>query len=947
MKNNKFIIMATIVAACLINGARASAQSSMTVLNEDSIVEIENGVFFDLDKTVSTAAISAASGDILRKTPTANITNTFYGLFPGLTAIQGSGQPGYDAAWLTVRGIGSYNYDSYTVFVDGFQTDNSYFQYLTPAEIESVSILKDAAALAPLGMKGANGAIWIVTKRGKTGKTQIDVQLQTGFQNPQVISKPLQSYEYASLYNEALSNDNGREWTQYYSQSQLDAYQNGIGYNTDWYDEILRINTPFTSTDITFSGGNRNARYFVMGGYVGSNGVYNMENNDTHSNAQLRQYNLRSNFDFTLFGIFEGKIDLGGRIEDRKYPAYDGDNLWNNLERYPNNIYPVRNESGTWTGTPVFPDNPLASITETGYYSTKDRTLQANFSMKEKLDFIITGLYLYQAASFNDWTRGSYNVTKNYARFIGNEQQTNDQNTNYSIYDDWGTNQWNRQQYRFAVGYDKQWGVNTIKSVIDYLQYMYNLDANRNGNAGINTTYGFQNISGRIHYSHKDKYVAELGFSYSGSDNYKKGNRFGFYPAISGAWILSKEDFLKNNQQIDFLKIRASLGESGYDYFSGGRYLYEQYYQYRGSYPTGNSSPIWHGGISQAYIANPDIFAEKSIKYNLGIDLSLSAGLNVTADAFIDKRSGIVTMDNSIPALTGIITPPYRNLGKVTTSGLEISAGYKGSTGCFSYDIGANATYIRDKINYMAELTPPSPYAAQTGKAIGTQIGYKFSGFYDINDFESDGSLKSDIPTPSFGQVQPGDIKYENINNDNYIDERDMIEVGKPDYPNLVYAFYAGAESKGFDFRVLFQGVSGREVNLLNKAWNKVVAFEGNGNVYEWAENRWAYYPEMGIDTRNTATYPRLSLLGNNNNYRTSDFWIKNGAFLKMRTIELGYGFQESVLSKFRINKLRIFINGCNLLTISPLLRDFNMDPETVSGYPGLKSYNFGITIGF
>jgi len=931
----------------LLSCFSVKAQQTDSILNVDTTALSEEPVGCILvSKEISSAAVSSVSGETLYKTPAANLSNTLYGVAPGLIAIQGSGLPGYDQAWLTIRGIGSYNYGSYAVFVDGFQTDNSYFQYLTPSEIESISILKDAAALAPLGMKGANGAIWVETKRGQVGKPKIQAQFRTGMQEPVHITKPLQSYDYANLYNEANSNDNNRVWSPVYYPYQLDDYKNGRSINTDWYDEVLKSSAPFTSADLTFNGGVKNAKYFVMIGYLDNQGLYNVKNDANHANAQIRQYNIRSNFDFSMFSIFEGKVDFGGRIEDRKYPGYDGTNLFNNLERYPNNIYPVQNDNGTWTGTTIYPDNPVASIRETGYYSTHDRTLQANFSLKEKLDFITQGLYISEAVSFSNWTRGSYDRTKNYARYIGDVQQTPDVNTNYAVNDDYGTNQWRRAQFQFSAGYDRQFGKHKITSVVSYLQNTYNVDSNQNGLAGINTKYAFQNVGGRIHYEFNGRYSGEFGFAYSGSDNYAKGNRFGFYPALSGAWIISNEAFLKNNSVVDFLKIRLSAGKTGYDTYNGGRYLYQQYYESPSSYPTGNGDPIWNKGLISAYIPNPDIFAEQSIKYNAGIDATFLKGLNLTLDVFMDKRSGIISPNNLQSSLIGE-TPPFLNLGKVTTKGTELNLNYHGSVAGFTYGIGGMMTCIKDKIDYMAELTPPSPLAAQTGQPIGTPFGYEFTGFYDISDFNTDGTLKQGIPKPDFGAIKPGDMKYRDVNNDGIIDEKDMVRIGNREYPDMYYSFHAEAGFRGFDFSVLFQGVTGRDVNILSDALNKTVAFENNGNAYKIAEGRWAYYPDQGIDTRATATYPELSTLGNNNNYTNSTFWIKSGDFLRLRNIELGYSIPKKLLNSIKLANVRFFVNGMNLLTWSSLLKNYDMDPETLSGYPAVKSYNAGVNINF
>ncbi|MHA7111659.1 SusC/RagA family TonB-linked outer membrane protein [Sunxiuqinia elliptica] len=909
------------------------------------VIKEDPGAFFSVDKLTSTAAVSSVSGNKLYKTANANLTNTLYGVLPGLTVSQGSGQPGYDAATLHIRGMGTYNNQEYTIYVDGFQTTSTYFQYLSPSEIESVAILKDAAALATFGMKGANGVLWVTTKRGSVGKTKIQVQARTGFQQPLNINKPLGSYDYARLYNEAISNDNGRVWSPAYTDSDLQAYQNGTGVNTDWYDEVLKDYAPYSSLDASFSGGSEAARYYLMVGYMQNGGLYDTSNDDTHSNAQMDQYTIRTNLDFKVFDIFEGKVDIGGRIEDRKYPNFDGNSLWANLAKYPSNIYAPQNPNGSWTGTTTYPDNPLASIRALGYHSTHDRTLQANFKLKERLDFIADGLYMSQGVSFSSWTRGTYNVTQDYARYIGDKQQTTNKNTNPSVYDDNGTNQWNWVQFTTSLGYQHDWGKNHFISEVNYLHYTYNIDQNQNGRAGVNTNYAHQNIAGRLHYDYDTRYVAELGFAYSASDNYAEGNRWGFYPTISGAWILSNEAFLKDNKLVDYLKLRASLGQSGFDSFWGGRYFYQLYYSNLGAYPTGNDDPKWNQGMGQAYVPNSEIFAEKSTKYNVGIDGKLFGKLDVTLDGYLDKRTGIVTRDNSLMAVLGT-TPPYINIGEVTNKGVELSLNFTDQLGDFSYYLGGIVAYSSNKIDYMAEIPQLSPEAMQTGNPMGSSFGYQADGFYDITDFDSNGQLRNDLPVPGFGAVQPGDIKYVDRNGDAEINEADLVKVGKNYFPKVNYSISLGAAYKGFDFSMIIQGVAGRTVNLLHVR-DQSLAFVDNGNAYALAEGRWAYYPEQGIDTRAEATYPRLSTMGNSNNYINSTFWMKNGDFIKLRNVELGYTIPKALGSKLGLAEARFFVSGANLLTLSSLLDDYNIDPETMSGYAAMKSMNIGVTVNF
>jgi TonB-linked SusC/RagA family outer membrane protein len=859
--------------------------------------------------------------------------------------MQQPGEPGNDGALLAVRGIATYNDAGPTIYVDGFEEPYSYLQYMQPSEIQSISVLKDGAAVAPFGMKGANGVIWVVTKQGQPGKPHVQIQMSTGFQQPTNINKPLGSYDYARLYNEAVSNDNNNVWTPVYSPDQLQAYKNGSGTNIDWYNEVLRQSAPLNMVNASFNGGDSIATYFVMLGYMNDQGLYNVKKDVTHSNALLNAYNVQTNLDFHVFRIFEGTVNIGGRLEDRSYPNYNTNTLWNDLASYPPDIYPVKNKSGTWTGTTTFPNNPVASINGLGYNSTHDRTLQANFGLKEKMDFITKGLYLKEGVSFSTWTEGTYNVTMDYARYIDTVQQTPDKSTPPSIYDDYGTNQWYWQQFTGTIGYDRDFGLNHLTGAVNYLQYIYKVDANQNGSAGENMSYGYQNVGGRLHYDYNNLYEAELGFAFSGSDNFASGHRWGFYPALSAAWIISNEPGLKNNQNISYLKLRASVGKSGNDNFSGGRYLYQLYYNTSGAYATGNSSLTWHNGMKPAYTPNPGIFAEQSLKYDIGIDAIFWNRLNLTVDGFIDKHAGIVTQNNSIMATFGA-SPPYENVGRVTNKGLEASVDFSNHINQFHYQIGGNILFNANKINYMAEVPPVSSLAAQTGNPVGSSFGYMAQGFYNITDFNPDGTLISTLPQPTFGAVQLGDIKYKDINGDGIIDQADLVKVGKTYWPEFVYAFNVGATYRGFDLSVLFQGDADRTINLLSTG-PQAIPFVNNSTAYAMAEGAWAYYPQEDIDTRATATYPRLTTRANNNNYVASTFWMKNAGFLRLRNVELGYVIPQNITKRVRLSKVRLFVSGVNLHTWSSLLKKYHMDPESQAGYPVLKSFNFGLNVDF
>lgn len=869
-----------------------------------------------------------------------NINNMLFGRIPGLIVSQANGEPGYDAASFRIRGLATYNNSTIPVYIDGFETNLSYLQYISPSEIESIEVLKDACALAPFGMRGANGILWITTKRGKIGKTEIKAQVRGGIQKPININKPLGTQAYKSLYNEAYSNDNGNVWNSVYTPEQVNQLP-----DVDWYDEVLKNQTTYTDADISVSGGDQTTRYYILFGYMDQNGLYDVSTNDTLANSGISRYNIRTNLDINLFSFLEAKVDLGGRIENRRYPNRSAENLWNEMAKYPSSVYPVKNGDGTWTGSPIYNNNPLASINGLGRISTHDRTLQFNFQLKEKLDFILDGLYVLEATSLSSWTRDGASNTRNYARYLDGTKQTTDEDTPYYRSEDSGQNQWSWQHFTGTVGYDKTTGEHIFSASTNALYNIYKTDFSQNGNAGKMVNYQRMNISGGANYIYQNKYTATFAYSISGSDNYRAGRRWGFYPSIASTWLVSEEDFLKNSKTVNALKIRTSIGRNGWDPMREKRFLYQEYYNSQGGLNTGNGTPDWHSGLALMYIPNKNIFAESSMKYDFGADVKMFDKLDLTIDLFLEKRSGIVTQDYSIPFTAGITNPMYGNIGKVSNKGFEVQLKWSDQIGDFSYFVNAMASYNSNKIDYMAEIITLTE-SARTGKSIGSLFGYIDEGFYNVSDFDTDGNLMSDIAKPTFGAIQAGDIKYKDITNDGIIDENDQSWIGNSYMPKMVYALSAGINYKGFDFFVLFEGINGREVNLLDFPIQNI-AFRDNGNVYESANNRWAYYPDQGIDTRSEASYPRLSLEHNNNNYQNSTVWKRNGDYLKMRNLEFAYTISGKSFAGSGISSVRLKLSGINLLTFGELMDEYNIDPEVLSGHPAMKSYNVGISITF
>ena len=907
---------------------------------------------------VTTASTTTVTGDDLYKTVTSNFTNTLVGKLSGLIVKEGTGELGANNAQYLVRGMGSFGIGSWNtakIFVDGFEVTAQYLSGLSPSEIESVSVLKDAAALAIYGEKGANGVIMIETKRGIIGKPSVNARLRMGVQMPTLDQKSLNSYDYASLYNQAVSNDNGMVWSPVYSADQLTAYKNGNGINVDWYDEALKSSGQFLDGDIVFNGGSKNARYNIDLGYLNNTGILNVPNTDQTKNLEYAKYNLRANLDFSVLDIFDVKLDMGGRIENTKRPNYSISQLFTDLSRYPSNIYHIYDnvEEGNYSGTAVYPNNPYASVNALGWQSYKARTLQTNFSVRERLDMVTPGLYMKQSVSFYSYTLSAYSKTRNYARWHQGVTTTTDETTSITAsgYGSNGLQDW--KQYQFTAGYDRTFGKHAVSAMLNWNVSSYKGESHDSYRYKYNTL----NLNGFAHYEYNHRYVAELAFSRFGNDAYAKGNRWSTYPALSLAWVASEENYLKNNQIVNYLKVRASAGLTGSSessatgvlssFNTSGRYLFKDFFTYSsiGSFYTGKNQGNWQATYVPMFIPNEEAHAEKSMKYDLGIDATLFHGLDISVDAYLDKRYDILTIDNSLMGYYGK-QYYFSNLGKMTSYGVDLSAVYTGKCGDVNYRVNGMMSYNKNRIDDMQEIPTANAFNAKTGRAYGTLIGLVADGFYDVTDFDANGNLLGDV-IPAFGKVQPGDLRYKDLDGNNVIDQNDVTAVGRTEYPEWYYSFGGKVDYKGFDLELLFQGTAGVSANLLDN-WNQVVAFVDNGNAFNIAKGAWAYYPTEGIDNRANATYPRLTTQSNENNYQLSSFWVKNASFLKLRTVELGYSFCSEKLRNAGISNLRVYLNANNLFTMSSLLKDYDIDPENITcRYPMMKSFNAGVSITF
>lgn len=878
-----------------------------------------------------------------------NYIESLAGKCPGLIVIDNDAMPGSGIPRLMVRGLASYaegTSNTVKIYVDGFEVQSDYVNYLNPDEIESVQVIRDAASLALYGTNGANGVLLITTKKGNIGAPVVTFRASGGVQTPINVAKPLSSYDYANLYNQAYSNDNGREWDTFYDFEQLADYKSGAGVNVNWYDEVMKNTGAYADAMLSFRGGSQFAKYNVVMDYANQQGFLNVANTDRTSNLTFGKYGLRTNLDMKINEVLSASVNIGGRLEDRGRPNYSVYSLMEDVMRYPSNIYPIYDEASTdpisnYSGTAIYPNNPVGSLKGLGWTTSRTKVLNANFKFREDLSSLLEGLYLEEGFSFYSKTIGNMGKTRNYARYYNGTAQTSDVSTylRSSGYSSSGKERW--MQGTLNLGWNGTFDAHALDASLG----AHISSFNGNGYQFYNWKYRYVNYNGHLGYTYDNRYVAALNFSYFGSDAYAPAERFSFYPSASLAWIASNEDFLKDNDVVNSLKVRTSVGLSGASqayvdidgYLTDGRYLYQQYYGWTGSFVTG-MGPNYDGGTSglrPLFRANPDAHPEQSLKADIGVDAMLWNKLSIGADFFIDRRNDILTLDRTRMDCFGYDSF-YSNIGRMVNRGVELNVVYSSNISELEYSVFGNLLFAKNKVLEMGEVGKRFPYNESTGLPYGSRMGLECVGFYSLSDFDLDGELNMGLPVPLFGSVQPGDLKYKDQDGDGIIDETDFVKIGNPSYPSTSFSFGAEFKYKSFDLSLLFTGTAGSTINLLDyPQWR---TFEDNGNAFAWAQGAWVYYPEAKLDTRDTATYPRLTTSTNENNYTSSSFWIRKNNWLRLKNLELGY----------TVKGCRIFVRGYNLLTFSMLLSDYDMDPETVNyGYPQGRSYNAGIQITF
>ena len=884
-------------------------------------------------KEESTAAVSILYMESA-KTSDINPANALYGKLSGLTSLQGGTLAWESDPTMFVRGVGTMGTKTPLILIDGFERS---LNTLSQDEIESVTVLKDAASQALYGVRGANGVILVTTKRGEFSGMKVQANYQFGLNTPFRIPEMANSYQYAQAMNEALLMDG---LAAKYSQSDLTAFQSGtqpeLFPDVNWSDEVFKDRGTNHQFNASFSGGGKNVRYFAALNYVGDNGFINEKyfSPDYSSQMLLDKLSARANLDINATKSTLVKLDLLGLLTQRNYPYTAYSSLAQMVYNVPSAAFPIKTNTGVWGGNNIW-QNPVAESVAKGFCVGVERALFADLRIVQDLSMLTPGLRAEVAVAYdNDATyvdekskkyvyESLQPVRDNKGNIVDISRTLYGQETDLS-FKSYLLSQLRVVTFNAKVNYEKNWqDIHRLNGSVIYHQ-------EENSPNGLNQTYRRQSYIGNASYAYKNKYLADLVLTYSGSSVLGNSDKYAFFPAISAGWVISSEDFMRNVTAVDYLKARVSWGITGSDRFA---YDYDKYYFKTGTrsyYFGGNNNSI--SGHGEARLPNLKLKPETAYKFNFGVDMELFKKLSLSADAFYEKRTNILV--NSAPVYSTVlgITTPMLNDGEVKNYGFEVGLSWNDRIGDFSYMLSGNFAFTRNEIVNMDEGYQPYDYLKNTGNRIGQYYGLEAIGF-----FKDEADIANSIPQ-SFSKVVPGDVKYKDQNNDGVIDDYDKVAIGySTTLPEIFYGFTVSLGYKNLSVKADFQGVANSTIvkNMESMYWPLV----SNKNVSQhYLENRWT-------PSTPDAMYPRLTTKQNDNNFRNSSIWIENGNFLKLRNLEIVYALPKAWVSKIKLDNVRLFGRGMNLFSADHVK---DMDPEQMyATYPSFRSYNIGLTLDF
>lgn len=901
--------------------------------------------------------------------PTRNLTNNLAGQISGLIAIQRSGEPGYDNSEFWIRGISSFKGGTTPlVLVDGIPRN---MNDIEPDEIESFSLLKDAAATAVYGAEGANGVILVTSKRGTVQKAKISFRAEASTLTPTRLPEFVSSAEFLSIYNEGLQNE-GKE--SIYSDELIAKYASGedpdLYPNSQWLD-LLKKHTWNDRFTINVRGGTEKARYFVSGAYFQESGIFETNALAKYdNNIGLKRYNLRSNIDMDVTKSTVLGIDLSGQYLQTNYPGVGTAKIFRDMTSTPPHLFPFVYSDGTIAGHPNPSDNrvnPYNQLMNSGYSQEWRTSIQSKITLQQGLDFITKGLSLRGIISYdaNMTYSTSRKMTPTQSFATGRDETGNllfntvvNGSTNLA---ETNSNSGNKQIYiESSFNYNRIFAEkHTVHAMALYMQKDYQTHNN-------SLPFRKQGVVGRVTYSYDNRYFAEGNFGYTGSETFAKGHRFGFFPAMGLAWYLSEEKFYPTTlkKYLSKMKLRYSIGRTGNDNTGGSRFMYRETLNqgaaaYNIGFTTGGSGATGGVGnsIVEAQFSAPYLSWEIEEKNNYGIDIGLFQGrVDIQFDYFHNERYNILLQRQTVSGVAGFQQAPWQNYGSVINKGFDAGVTINQSIGNFRLSARGNFTFARNKIEQQDEIPQIYDWMNSTGTRLNSWNLYLADGLYTNDDFtitETNGvktyTLKEGMALSTLGgSILPGDIKYKDLNNDGTINSLDRVQdVGNPSIPEIVYGFGFNIEYKGLYAGIFFQGAANTSTVLGANTAEGFFPFHwgiDESNLRTTVSNRWTEEnPSQNV------LYPRIRSSRHENNSAASTWWQRSAAFLRLKNIEAGYNLPKSFTQKFRCEAARIYFMGYNVAVWDQIKM---WDPEMGNAnaglnYPLSRTFTLGVELTF
>ena len=921
-------------------------------------------------KLTVTGAITNVDVDVLKANPSGSMANALAGNVPGILAMQTSGKPG-SVSEFWIRGISTFGAsNSALVLVDGFERS---LDEINVEDVESFSVLKDASATAIYGSKGANGVVLITTKHGKAGKINISAKAETFYNMLTQVPDFVDGYTYASMANEAKIT---RNLEPLYKADELEIFRLGLDPdlypNVNWIDELLRKGSWSTRATLSMNGGGNTARYYVSGSYLDQQGMYKVDKalKDYNTNANFRRWNYRMNVDIDITKSTLLKVGVSGSLQKANDSGVGSDAIWTALMGYNAIMVPKLYSNGY---VPAYGNdngdrfNPWVQATMTGYRENWKNNIQTNVTLEQKLDFITKGLRFVGRFGYDTENNNWINRRKWPEQWKAKRFRATDGTLDYDrvaeerkMFQESGSDGLRNEFFEAELHYSRGFKHHHLGGTLKYNQSSKIKTVGLGDDLKQGIARRNQGLAGRFTYNWNYRYFIDFNFGYTGSENFAAGHRFGFFPAISGAWNIAEESLIKKHLKwMNMFKIRYSYGKVGNDNLGNTRFpdLYDIETMTKkdgdktvdtGGYNFGDYTfDRYYGGMRYSSLSSPNVTWEIATKHDLGIDFSFfNDKLSGSVDYFNEKREGIYMLREYLPGIVGLESNPSANVGKVTSEGFDGHFTFRQKLGAVGLTIRSNITYSKNEIVDRDEENNYYWYKMQKGHRVNQARGLISLGlFKDYDDIRNS-------PVQDFDgyKVMPGDIKYKDVNGDGKIDGNDQVAIGATTKPNLIYGFGIAANWKGLDVNLHFQGagkstyfIDGSTVHMfkLGDGWGNVLSEMANSN-------RWISADISGDPaTENpNAEYPRLSYGPNSNNYQQSTYWLRNGSYLRLKTVEVGYTLPTQLVNKVHFNTVRIFFVGTNLLTWSAFkLWDPEMGSTDGKRYPLSKNLSLGISV--